>query len=491
MSEPDKSRDPDSGTQSEGKTACHGTPSVSDSCNRQPFLSDGDCYRGDVDTHQFDDLPFCDTIDPTRPGIPPEVFETPLVLPVPPSCSCIDIEHNFNFGGYKDDFRAKAEFKSNGDCCEGEYEVDFDFELPCPIDKFDDKKFKVSAGWNCPTEHEQVYIASDKDECGISPYDIEFDIGLPCPINGNDEKKIKISLEWDGENEQEIPYITAQNSAECEVDGDEGECSITPSDVTFELGLPCPIPDDLVEQKKKIKIGWTQSGDVSKSESEQPLVKKSDDDCEIEVETTEFDLGLPCPLPDNLVEQKKKIKIDWTQNGDDSKKESEQPLVKKSDDDCEIEVETTDFDLGLPCPIPTDNGKIRIGIEYGEYFSSEEHDIAGPASGDGCDLEFKNPTFNLTIPCPLENLTIGSKIEEGSSWDIEVEDDASSDDGCSKTLDIKLTIPEEKEITVLTGVTLSGSGIVFNTAKIKGRFTIEAGDDMTVPTATHRNICCN
>ena len=86
-------------------TPCHSHPSLSDGCNRSPFQSGDGCDRGDVNTHQFSDLPYCKPIDPTRPNIPPEILDTTWVLPVPPPCSCIDIEYKLDFKGYTDEWK--------------------------------------------------------------------------------------------------------------------------------------------------------------------------------------------------------------------------------------------------------------------------------------------------------------------------------------------------------------------------------------------------
>ena len=66
------------------------------SCNRQPFLSEGGCDRGSVDIRQFDDFPFCESFAPTMPEIPPEIVDTPIELPVPPSCACFNIAYAMN-----------------------------------------------------------------------------------------------------------------------------------------------------------------------------------------------------------------------------------------------------------------------------------------------------------------------------------------------------------------------------------------------------------
>ena len=567
-----------------------GANSLADNCNRRPFLSEGDCDRGDVDVHQFDDLPFCDPINPTPPDVPPQVLETQWNLNVPPPCACIDIAYKFKFNGFtkNEDMNAKGTFKSTGDCCEGEYETGFEFDLPCPISDFDKKEFKVKTGWNCETTHEQTYIEPSKDECGLDPQDIDFTIGLPCPIDGNGEKNIQIKLDWDNDKESSKPYLSARNEAEC--DDSEENCQITPNDVEFNLGLPCPIPEgaqatisaamawgcssksdavvvvkrkedecalemeeaelvlglpcpiggssgdkcisidmkwdgqqtqklaylsskneadcaggapgggsggaddcqitpeepefmiglpcpipdkkiskdisiainwnkvdseckpstqklslkrdkecelafddasvdfslclpcpvpeDVSDQKKKIKIDWTPNGDDSKKENEQPLVQKSGD-CAIEVEQTDFEIGLPCPLPDNLADQKKKIKIEWTPNGDDSKKENEQPLVQKSDD-CTIEVNTDQFEIGLPCPLPDNladqKKKIKIDWTPNGDGSRQESEKSIIQKSDDCTVEVNTDQFEIGLPCPLPDNLADQKKKIKIDW---------------------------------------------------------------------------
>ena len=113
------------------------------SCNRRPFLSGDGCDRGSVDINQFDDFPYCDKIDPTMPAIPPEIVDTPLQIPVPPSCACVNIKYALNFKYSKDrKFGANADFIARGDCCEGNYVSNFNLQIPCPILGGGSKKIK-------------------------------------------------------------------------------------------------------------------------------------------------------------------------------------------------------------------------------------------------------------------------------------------------------------------------------------------------------------
>ena len=474
---------------------------LADGCNRRPFLSEGDCDRGEVDIHLFDDFPICGPINPTPPEIPPNLVETQWVLPTPPACTCVDIDYKFKFGGYKDEFNAKGEFRSVGDCCEGEYETEFNFDLPCPIGDFGEKKIKVSTGWNCDSKDEQTYIKPCEDECCIDPSDIDIKVGLPCPIDGNGDSEISIKLDWDKEKSQKKKFLTSKNSEGCG-DGEADDCQLTPENPEFEIGLPCPIPEDLESKKVTIKTGWNCS-----TSDEKPIIKKCNDDCCIDVKEStfhiglpcpidgdgdskisiklgwdksesqtenfltsknsagcgdggeddckitpanpEFEIGLPCPIPDTLNDKKVKIKIDWK-----DKREDEAPIIKKVADECSIDVDTTGFDIGLPCPIPDDK-KVEIKIDWtdlGDDSKKDDKQSVIKKKADDCSIDTADTTFNIGLPCPIPT-SFEVKAQVKIDWEEDKKESKyvtllkKSDDDCAvetdgpQTMEIGLPCP--------------------------------------------------
>jgi hypothetical protein len=295
------------------------------SCNRQPFLSGDGCDRGNVDIHQFDDLPYCDPINPTPANIPPEVIDTLQIPLVPPPCACIDIKYVLRKFKYSKNLKFLAEFKSIGDCCEGNYQADFDIELPCPVKKIGKKWYRQRLKWNYDPVFEQVYI-QDAEDCGLEPFDVDFELGLKCPVRTNGEKKIAIGLDWGEKQEkQEKKYVDTQNNDE--------DCSITPADVDFDLELPCPISD--VSDSMKISLKWGQQ----QQSVEKDLKIKKVEDCGLDIEAPDFDLELPCPIPNGDITLRPSIKWGRTFVANDV------ILAKGNQQKCEIELQDAAMDL--------------------------------------------------------------------------------------------------------------------------------------------------
>lgn len=387
------------------------------SCNRQPFLSGDGCDRGNVDIHQFDDLPYCDPIDPTPADIPPEVIDTLQIPLVPPPCACIDIKYVLRKFKYSKNLKFNAEFKSIGDCCEGNYQADFDIELPCPIEKIDKKWYRQRLKWNKESEFEKIYI-QDAEDCGLEPFDIDFELGLKCPVRTNGEKKISIGLDWgEKQDKQEKKYVDTQN--------DDEDCSITPKDVDFDLELPCPIPDT-VEDNIKIELKWQD-----KQTDTKPIILKKVEDCSLDIDAPDFDLGLPCPIPTRKAKNIT-ISLDWK-----NKKKDTKELVIKRNQECELDLLTKDFDLGLPCPIPSGDIKLRPSLKWGQTFKSPEVVLA---HGDqkNCETEFYDKPLDLEIPCPFDNLNFHGSIHEGAENAITITKDSKKDCGLDVFIDITL-----------------------------------------------------
>lgn len=433
------------------------------SCNRQPFLSEGGCDRGNVNIHQFDDLPYCDPIDPTPASIPPEIVDVLNVPVVPPPCACVSIDYSLKFK-YSQAFKFKAEFKSVGDCCDGNYESDFDLELPCPIKKIGTRWYKHKLKWNKGDYYSQIYIQDDED-CGLNPLDIDFELGLKCPVRTNGDKTISIGIDWGAKKDKEThPYVKATN--------DDEDCAITPRDVDFDLTLPCPIPEN-TEDNLKINLGW--QGNQSDS---QPISIKKAEDCSLKVVAPEFDLGLPCPIPDKA-NGNIKIDLKWQDKQSDSqpisinkvgdcslevvapefelglpcpitgvskdvtislgwnKQQSDTSQIKiKKKGDCEIDLETSDFDIGLTCPVPTASATFRPTIQYGHNFKFPQEVVLVSGNHAECETTFYDQPFDIEIPCPLDNLNFSGSITEGDAPSINITQTPGASCGLGVQIDI-------------------------------------------------------
>jgi len=491
------------------------SPSSAVSCNRKPFVSDQSCDRGSVDTNMFSDLPYCETISPTMPEIPPEIVDPEIVIPVPPPCACVNIDYKFNFGGYKSGFSAKSEFKAKGDCCEGSYDTNFDFEFPCPINNFGSKKFKATIDWDKQQVHEQTYI-EPKSECGIEPKDISFTIGLPCPIRGM-KSEIGISIDWDhprrgtavlansggrkcgidlleGSIDIGLPCPIVGGSATINVNmgwdspasgtadvaRKSGGCAIELESGTLNIGLPCPITG--TRSKMDLDLGWDQPNYGSAL-----LAKKGGVGCGLEMREESLHLGLPCPV--SGVDASVAVNIGWDEPRRDKK------TVIKQSGECSLSAESADLTIGLPCPI-NGSGNAKIEIGYGRNFKGEERQIAH-RSGD-CGLEFDNPTFELKIPCPLDKLTLKGAVVASSNWGISVEQ-SSGGSACSKTFTMKLKVPESiinTEVTcmdVISELEFEFPNFKYRTQRICGQFKIDLSSlhTMNLPTTKHSVKCSN
>ena len=101
-------------------------------CNREPFATDDSCDRGDVDIDVFEQFPLCEVIDPTIAETAPPTFDFPVVPFSPPPCACVAIDtHVESAIESRKDVLMEVDFKSVGDCCEGNYEAEVDLRIPC------------------------------------------------------------------------------------------------------------------------------------------------------------------------------------------------------------------------------------------------------------------------------------------------------------------------------------------------------------------------
>ena len=405
-------------------------------CNRRPFVSEDGCDRGSVDIHQFDDFPFCDSASPTEPKVPPEIIDTPIVLPIPSPCACFNINHSFKFKyNTQRKFKAKASFAAKGDCCEGEYGAEFDLQIPCPIvGKTAVRKIKLKIDYGDSGKSAlESYIKTDKDSCTIEPKDVNLNVNLPCPLPKNADKGIlKFKIGYGDKGSRDI-----QSFARTERDS----CTIAPKDMDFDLKIPCPIRES---GTKKLKIGISYG---SKQEATASFVKTSKDSCEIEVKNMDMTLQLPCPIKKN--DKKVTIGIDW---GSGNKKEAKK-IIEADSINCKIEALEESFDLQIPCPVIGNAGdkKIKASIKYGNGRSSTSA-IYLKTNTDNCTIEGQdNVALNLNLPCPIKGtekkpkikaqVKYGNSTGQKSAEFIEQDKDNCTINGKDASLDLQIKCP--------------------------------------------------
>ena len=372
-------------------------------CNRVPFYSGDGCDRGDVDITQFDDLPYCDPIDPTKPAVPPEVIDSPFMLPVPPPCSCININHKFDLK-YGGDFNATATFKSNGDCCNGNYIANFDLQLACPIKSSDPKKITIGIGYgNGENKLTKDYISQNAKACSINPISPEFDLYIPCPVKIDGQRKIAVGISYgNGEKYKEVAYVNAR--------GDKN-CSLNLSNATLNLNIPCPIKGS---SQSRLTIGVEYGNGQNKLQK--PYVSKDTANCSISTLEPEFNLNIPCPIK---VSGKKNftIKLNYGPDGNEKKIPYMEQIAGK---DCKITPLEPEFDLKIPCPIK-ETGEKKISIEIG-YGNGDRKKRLSYVQMDSktCEIKPKDTEFVLKIPCPIKatgdkKITVGVSYGSGES----------------------------------------------------------------------------
>ena len=363
-------------------------------CNSTPFLSNRECDKGNVDIHQFDDFPYCTPICPSQTEAPPEIVDTPIVVNTPLTCSCINIDYDLSLK-YENAFKGVGEFKSAGDCCDGNYKTDFEIKIPCPVSD-SNNGVSIGIGYGDGSSSKEVpLIKSDCEACTIEPTTANIDLRIPCPVpSTNAEMSVGLTYgDTDGEPIEE-DFIKARHDS----------CSMTINTPSFDLKLECPIkcPNSNVS----INIGY---GDDFNSISEQ-VVKTDCDKCSITAETVDFNLTIPCPI---LGTSNAALSVE---HGWETNPQKESKNIFKSDaDKCTIEPQDIDFNLTVPCPISGSDAIVSVGLTYGRERQTESHSVAY-ASKDSCSIEVSPANFNLTIPCPIDDLTgkVGFNLKYGN-----------------------------------------------------------------------------
>ena len=384
------------------------------SCNRQPFLSEAGCDRGNVDIHQFDDLPYCEPVNPTMPSIPPEIVDTPIELPVPPSCACVNIKYALNFKYSKDrKFAASASFSAQGDCCEGNYVSNFNLQIPCPIIGGGSKKIKMKIGYGTGKASVSAsYIKANASSCTVEAKDVDINLNIPCPVKDARGKKIKIGISYgDGPKGASASFIKANTK----------DCEIEPLSPILHLNLPCPVigRNDNVP-KIRAKARFAKSGNsVSVS-----YIRRDVKECTIEPLSPTLNLEVPCPIkkPENK-DPHLKIKLKYGMSGSSASVS----YIKTDPSSCTIQPLPIDIRLNLPCPVRRKPGesfpKLRAKLGWGSSNRSASISFL-KADSQSCLIKGSDVSLNLQLPCPIKEHKEGGvkkpphmklKIKYGSS----------------------------------------------------------------------------
>lgn len=392
-------------------------------CNRQPFRSGDGCDRGNVDIHQFDDLPFCDSMDPTEASIPPEVLDTPLLLPVPPPCACFSIEHKFKFNYNKENkFVASASFAAKSDCCAGQYLENFNLEMPCPI--ADDtpghgkkkKKIKIKLGYSDRGKSEsRSYMDVDEDSCAILARNVDFNLNLPCPVRSSTNPKIKA----------QVQYGTAKTVSAEFMEQDKEDCTVHGKDATLNLTVPCPVQSS-ANPKIKAKVEYGEAATASEE-----FMEQNKDNCTVKGKDVNLNLKIPCPVKataSNTITAKVGFGI---------AESVAQSFLTTDSAKCEIQGHNVTLDLKIPCPV----SKERLVIETSCTTESVDEGslwLAKDSSGSDC----------------VRRIRLKAKFPKGGGGEMEL-DQKSIDKNSSQKVEIKgwgtgtVTTPAVGEI--LTG----------------------------------------
>ena len=392
-------------------------------CNRQPFLSESGCDRGSVDIHRFDELPYCEKIDPTPPDIPPEIVDTPIDVVVPPSCSCISIDYKLDFKYNKErEFVAKGEFSAKGDCCEGNYGTTFDVQIPCPVvgkgSKKIDLKIKYGDGSN---EHHGTYIEANSESCAIDAKDIDISLDLPCPVK-DQNGKIRVGIQYgDG----------AQSGEGSLLETDHESCTIKGGNPDINLNLPCPVGNEPGKIKVGIQYGkGAQSGEGS-------ILKADRGNCTVNGGNPDIRLNLPCPVGNEPGRIKVGIQYGkGAQSGEGS-------ILKADPGNCTVNGGNPDINLNLPCPINGRAGKSKIKAKLGWGNKSSDSASFIDADPENCAIEPLDASLNLNLKCPLENLRISTQYKTvgKGGGDLKVEDLGTDPVHCTRNIKLIVEVP--------------------------------------------------
>ena len=375
------------------------TPEEPSACNRRPFVSEDGCDRGNVDVHQFDELPYCGGISPTNPEIPPEIVATPISLPVPPPCACFKIEFGFPVFKYTPErsFTTQASFKSIGDCCEGNYKSDFNIEMPCPIIGSGKNNIKVGIGYgDGEGKKEANYVERDGDGCSITTKDVDLDLEIPCPVSGLHENRISAKLGWSK---------TFKGDSALFAKVDKEKCGVEFFSHDLNLGIPCPI-NGRTDAKITAEIEYGEG----KNKDSDVVVKMNPDTCRLEGEEAEIHLNLPCPVKSE-VQPKINVGIGYG----DTFKGDRKPIIKLDSRKCAIEPESPDIELSIPCPLK--KNKLNIKTSFSTVEGGGDFRIVDDREDEECGR-----TIELHVGFPEIGGGGGCSGFSGDRWFLSIAD---------------------------------------------------------------------
>lgn len=384
-------------------------------CTRVPFFSDAVCDRGDVDTDQFSDFPFCDIFSPSEPPVPPELVEDAVVVDMPVDCTCVNITHKMS-----SDRSAASEFQSISDCCLGNYLADLMVDVPCPLGDSKKAKMSMSVSYGCSEGTAPEQPLEYKDSCSVEAKDVDFNLCVPCPVT-RAAGGINASLHW-GEDSEIVPFRIIPN---------EDDCSLSVESGTFNIGVPCVLNG--IDETLDIELLY---GDC---ESEDDVAMVADIDhsvsCSFNVESSDLNLCIPCPIVPSVG----KLEVSAGLKSGRSKKKSVQVLKveecslkalsgsldldvpcpigfgsgglsietifgEKIDtvsivdvSDCYVAPLLTDLKVNVPCPVAGGNGELSASIRYGDKKTA----AGSVVSVDGCSMSASHDHLDVQVPCPL------------------------------------------------------------------------------------------
>jgi hypothetical protein len=114
---------------------------------------------------------------------------------------------------------------------------------------------------------------------------------------------------------------------------------------------------------------------------------------------------------------------------------------------CSISLVNPEFDLQIPCPLPNGTKKLRVNpVTY----SQNARQIEAPyiqSNSSNCSLDVLEPTLSIQAPCPLNGLTLTPKpIIFGTGDDQGELTIAPSSSGCNRNFDFTLKMPSMKTL---------------------------------------------
>ena len=398
-------------------------------CNRLPFQTDDSCSRGDVDITVFKDLPICLPINPTEPkgGVPQT--DIPVIPITPPPCACVNIDMS---GSGKVENRkgvdVKTEFKSVGDCCEGNYKANVKVNIPCiPFginDADRDQPIDIVQGCDIREASGTFNPGLKVEDCNIT-VNPKLRLRIPTPAKVDIQPKLTINTSCRADitgtftikkggdqcntiftptltlNVPKIPHFSACPTGTVNMTGGLGgtgiidmgreldECGNTKLICPrLDLNIPCPLPQEI---KFHAKIDWKKD----RREQKNIIIAKKKGSCSLEIPQPTVELGLPCPLPNDITTT---TKVSWN----DDREPKTVTLLRKVDS-CTIAPPTQGLELSIPCPVKfPEPVKTRIHVQFVQSVAGNYDVSASILDHDPdpqkCGFSVKNNQITLRIP---------------------------------------------------------------------------------------------